>query len=49
MTIIYQTISYGVIVFTFIKLYYYLKNENEKKKLLRQYTMIEAPKTLVPV
>ena len=49
MSIIYQTISFICIVCTFIKIHIYLKKQNEINNYLKQYTVIESPKTLVPV
>ena len=49
MSIIYQTISLVCIVCTLVKLHYYLKRQNEINNYLKQYTVIEPPKTLVPV
>ena len=49
MSIIYQTISFICIVCTVVKIHYYLKEKNEINKYLKQYTVIESRKTLVPV
>ena len=49
MSIIYQTISLICIVCTIVKIHYYLKQKNEINNYLKQYTVIESPKTLVPV
>ncbi len=49
MSIIYQTISFICIVCTVIKIHIYLKQQNEINNYLKQYTVIESPKTLVPV
>ena len=49
MSIIYQTISFICIVCTIVKIHYYLKQKNQINNYLKQYTVIESPKTLVPV
>lgn len=49
MSIMYQTISFVCIVCTIVKIYYYLKRKNEINNYLKQYTVIESQKTLVPV
>lgn len=49
MSIIYQTISLVCIVCTIVKIHYYLKRKNEINNYLKQYTVIESSKTLVPV
>ena len=52
MSIIYQTISFiciVCIVCTIVKISYYFKRKNEINNYLKQYTVIESPKTLVPV
>lgn len=49
MSIMYQTISFVCIVCTVVKIHYYLKQKNEINNYLKQYTVIESPKPLVPV
>lgn len=49
MYIMYQTISFVCIVCTAVKIYYCLKRKNEINNYLKQYTVIESQKTLVPV
>lgn len=49
MSIIYQTITFVCIVCTVVKIHYYLKRKNEINNYLKQYTVINTPKTLVPV
>jgi len=49
MSIMYQTISFVCIVYTAVKIYYYLKRNNEINNYLKQYTVIESQKILVPV
>jgi hypothetical protein len=49
MSIIYQTISLICIVCAVVKIHIYLKQQNEINNYLKQYTVIESPKTLVPV
>ena len=49
MSIIYQTITFVCMVCTVVKIHYYLKRKNEINNYLKQYTVINTPKTLVPV
>lgn len=49
MSIIYLTISFVSIVCMVVKIHYCFKQKNEINNYLKQYTVIDSPKTLVPV